>query len=265
VQEDAYKFRVKECLEESGYNVRLIDEDQTSKRADLLAECETDTLLVEVKCKYDDLELQKKLQAAEVREILPYRARVQRNNSLAAIIEKAARQIESSRSISEKAFSILWFHPDPKVGFSESDKQIRMNLYGGRYAFVDSPDDSQWCMECYYTSYSDFFRYDSLDAVALHGEQGVQLLPNTFSKRATHFKASMVYRDFERHSAIWTPELLAASGDALCLHDQVDLKDLEAVRRALEGQNPGYKIIRFIDMHSYGGVMNVDISGGRRS
>jgi hypothetical protein len=265
MQDDPYKFRVKECLEESGYNVSLIDEDQTSKRADLLAKCETDTLLVEVKCKYDDLALQEQLQAAEAREILPYHADIQRKNSLAAIIEDASRQIESSRFISECAFGVLWFHPEPKVGFSESDKQIRMNLYGARHAFVDSPDGSQWCMECYYTTYSDFFRYASLDAVALHGEQGVQLLPNTFSKRASDFKESRLYRDFERHSAIWTPELLAASGDALCLHERVDLKDLEAVRRSLEEQNPGYKIVRFVDIESYGGVMNVDLCSGRRS
>jgi hypothetical protein len=197
------------------------------------------------------------------REILPYYAEIQRNNSLAAIIEEASRQIEASRFLSERALGVLWFHPEPKVGFSDSDQQIRMNLYGGRYAFVDAPDGSQWCMECYYTTYSDFFRYASLDAVALHGDLGVQLLPNTFSKRASDLKESRLYLDFERHSAVWTPELLAASGDALCLHDQIDLKNLEAVRSALEGQNPGYKIVEFIDMHSYGGVMNVDMSSGR--
>lgn len=258
MQDDPYRLRTKGCLEESGYKVCLIEEDRTCKRADLLAQCESDALVVEVKCKYDDLDLSERLRTSGVRKIVPYHAEVQRNNSLAAIIEEASRQIEASRFLSERAFGVLWFHPDPKLGFSDSDKQIRMNLYGGRYAFVNAPDDSQWCMECYYTTYSDFFRYVSIDAVALHGEQGVQLLPSTFSKRASDFKETRVYRDFHRHSAVWTPELLAASGDALCLHGRVDLKNLEAVRGALEEQNPGYKIVTFVDMHSYGGVMNVD-------
>ena len=30
MQADSYMLRAKKCLEESGYNVRLIDEDQTS-------------------------------------------------------------------------------------------------------------------------------------------------------------------------------------------------------------------------------------------
>ena len=265
MRDDSHMLRVKKCLEESGYNVCLIDEDQTSKRADLLAKCETDTLLIEVKCKYDDLGLQEQLQAAGAREIVPYHADIQRNNNLAAIIEEASRQIESSRFLSETAFGVLWFHPEPKVGFFDSDKQIRMNLYGGRYAFVDAPDGSQWCMECYYTTYSDFFRYAALDAVALHSDDGVQLLPNTFSKRASDFKESRLYRDFEQHSAVLTPDFLAARGEALCLHGRVNLKDSDAVRRVLEGQNPGYKFVRFIDMHSYGGVMNVDLSRGRNS
>lgn len=265
MQNDPYKFRAKGCLEESGYNVCLIEEDQTCERADLLAKCESDALLVEVKCKYDDLKLSEQLRVVRRREIVPYHANIQRNNRLAAIIEKASRQIEASRFLSERAFGMLWFHPDPKLGFSNSDQQIRMNLYGGRYAFVDAPDDSQWCMACYYTTYSDFFRYASIDAVALHSEHGVQLLPNPFSQRASDFKETRVYRDFHRHSAVWAPELLAASGQALCLHGRVDLKDLEAVRGSLEEQNPGYKIVSFVDMHSYGGVMNVDWKSDRIS
>jgi hypothetical protein len=255
---DPYKLRAKASLEESGYTVHLVDAKQNDKRADLLATCETDSLIVEVKCKYDDGELSKQLRTAGPREIVPYHANIQTNNSLASLIEEASRQIEASRSLSKGAFGVLWFHPDPKLGFSDSDQQIRMNLYGGRYAFVDAPDGSQWCMPCYYTTYSDFYRYASIDAVALHGEKGVQLLPNPFSARAHDFKKARLYQDFHYHSAVWAPELLAADGGALCIYGLVDLKDLEAVRLSLEKQNPGFKIVKIVDMHSYGGVMNIE-------
>jgi len=52
--------------------------------------------------------------------------------------------------------------------------------------------------------------------------------------------------------------LLAADGGALCIYGLVDLKDLEAVRLSLEKQNPGFKVVKFVDMHSYGGVMNIE-------
>lgn len=255
---DPYKLSVKASLEESGYSATLIEEDQREKRADLLATCDTDSLIVEVKCKYDDEELHNQLRRAGPREIVPYHADIQRNNSLASIIEEAFRQIEASRHLAKGAFGVLWFHPDPKLGFSDSDEQIRMNLYGGRYAFVDGPDGAGWCMQCFYTTYSDFYRYTSVEAVALHTEEGVQLLPNPFSQRAHDFGGTRLYQDFQRRSAVWSPELLAAEGTALCVQGSIDLRDIEAVRAALESQNPAYKIIRFVDMDSYGGVMNVE-------
>lgn len=256
MKRDPYKFKAKTCLEESGYNVRLIAEEQDDNRADLLASCETDSLIVEVKCKYDDLELTNQLSKAEYREILPYHAKIHRNNSLSSLIEEASRQIEASKILSENAFGVLWFHPDPKLGFSDSDQQMRMTLYGGQYAFVDDPNGAQWTLPCYYTTYSDFFRYTSINAVALHVEEGVQLLPNPFSDRIDDFKVSRIYEDFSHHYSIWTPELVATEGGALCLNGEIDLKDIEAVRAALEKQNPGYSV-RFVDMHSYGGVMRV--------
>lgn len=258
MKRDPYKYQAKACLEESGYNVRLIEEEQNDKRADLLASCETDSLIVEVKCKYDDFELFKQLSTAGYREILPYHAEIHRNNCLSSLIEEASRQIEASKILSKDAFGVLWFHPDPKLGFSDSDQQIRMTLYGGQYAFVDAPDGSQWTMPCYYTTYSDFYRYASINAVALHVGEGVQLLPNPFSDRTNDFKKSRLYEDLSHHSSVWTPELLDAEKGALCLHGAIDLKDLDAVRAALEKQNPGYRIVKFIDMHSYGGVMNIE-------
>jgi hypothetical protein len=254
---DPYKLRARACLEEAGYAVQLIDEVQDEKRADLFATCETDSLIIEVKCKYDDEELYEQLRETEPRKIIPYHAHIQRNNSLASLIEEASRQIEGCRHLSDTAFGVLWFHPDPKLGFSDSDQQVQMNLYGGRYAFVDAPDGSGWTMPCYYTTYADFYRYRSIAAVVLHSKEGVQLLPNPFSTRADDFRGTTLYDDFRRHSAVWAPELLAAEGVALCLTGSVNLKDLRAVVVALEKQNPGYKIVRFVDMHSYGGVMNV--------
>lgn len=255
---DPYKYQAKAYLEQSGYSVRLIGEEQDDKRADLLASCETDSLIVEVKCKYDDRLLSQQLSKTGYREILPYHTEVNRSNSLSSLIEEASRQIEATKFLSKNAFGILWFHPDPKLGLSDSNQKIRMTLYGGRYAFVDAPDGTQWTMPCYYTTHSDFYRYTSIHAVALHVEEGVQLLPNPFSDRINDFKVSRIYRDFSHHSSVWTPESLVAEGEALCLHGGTDLKDIGAIRAALEKQNPGYKIVRFVDMHSYGGVMNIE-------
>lgn len=254
---DPYKLRAKACLEETGYAVQLIDEVQGQKRADLFATCQRDSLIIEVKCKYDDDWLCEQLRETEPRKVIPYHALIQRNNSLASLIEEALGQIEGCRHLSERAFGLLWFHPDPKLGFSDSDQQIQMNLYGGRYAFIDTPNGSEVSMVCYYTTYADFYRYRSIAAVVLHIKEGARLLPNPFSTRADDFRRTMLYEDFCRHSAVWDPELVAADGDALCLKGSVNLKDVDAVVLALEKQNPGYKIVSFVDMHSYGGVMNV--------
>lgn len=253
---DPYKFNVKLCLEESGYSVCLIDEVHDSKRADLLATCDTDSLIIEVKCKYDDKDLYEQLKIADPLKIIPYHVYIERKNSLSSIIEEASMQIEESRYLSKDAFSVIWFHPNPKLGFFDSDEQIRMNLYGGQYAFVDGPDGKKWCMPCYYTTYTDFYRYTSIEAVALDIKEGVQLLTNPFSKRAENFKNSKLYNDFKSHSAIWTPELFATNGEALCAKLPVDLKDPKAVCNSLEQHNPGYKIIRLnVGLQSIGGML----------
>jgi len=143
------------------------------------------------------------------------------------------------------------------VAWAEARIADNVKVNTGAWAFVDAPDGSGWTMPCYYTTYADFYRYRSIAAVVLHSKEGVQLLPNPFSTRADDFRGTTLYDDFRRHSAVWAPELLAAEGVALCLTGSVNLKDLRAVVVALEKQNPGYKIVRFVDMHSYGGVMNV--------
>jgi hypothetical protein len=132
-----------------------------------------------------------------------------------------------------------------------------MNLYGGRWAFVDTPEGSHLCIPCYYCTYSDFYRYTSLDCVILHAEDGCVLMPNTYSSRLDVFRQSCLYKDFEKHSAIWSPEVLEEAGEALCLKGKVNIKDACLVFQHLSLQYPKHKI-RFVDLNAYGGVMKVD-------
>jgi hypothetical protein len=235
ITDDLYKQTVKACLEESGYSVELLKDTAAAQTADLHATCSTDSLLVEIKCKFDDGALHSALRAAPDGQVIHYATEIERLSRLSTIIRKAAAQIESSRYLSPKAFGILWFHPELKVGFS--DEQIKLNLYGGRYAFVDAPDGNGYCMPCYYTTHSDFKRYAALAAVVLQSKEHVELLPNPFSPVATEFEETTLYKDLIHN--VWTPEIARDNAEALMIRPKsIFLTDARETRSALMDENP---------------------------
>lgn len=254
---DAFRNKVKSCLEESGYKVSIIPEENDVKRADLFAKCDSDALIIEVKCKFDDKNLCETLNKTEPGKQVPYFKSIKRQNHLASLVKKASEQINATRQLYGNVFGVIWFRPNPLIGLYDSDKQIKLNLYGGRYAFVDAPNGSKLCVPCYYCTYSDFYRYRNIDAVILNIEDGALLLPNPFSAIKHDFQKTRLYQDFEHLSAIWTPELSKAEETALYIEGSFDLQDQSLIKYELEKQNPGYRIIMFVEPNSIGGVMKI--------
>lgn len=256
VAKDNFRNIAKSRLEQIGYHVSIIPEDNDAKRADLYAKSDSDALIVEVKRRFDDKMLCETVGKTKPREIVPHSKPIKRQSCVTSIIKEASEQVLVTLQMYRNAFGVTWFHPNPMIGFSIADRQIKLNLYGGRYAFVDAPNGSHLCRPCYYSTYSDFYIYRNIDALILDLDDRAQLLPNPFSTKAHAFRKTKLYKDFKCSSAIWTPELQSRK-TVLYIKGDIDLKNESLVKYELKKQNPGYKNFRFVQLNSIGGIMKI--------
>lgn len=246
-------------LQQIGYRAMSIQESDKDKRADIFAECESDSIVIEVKSKADEKEvtLYQELVNSPEEQPISYQEAIERKDRITKILKEASKQIEETKIQYSDSFGVIWFQSKTKLGFSESYEQLKMNLYGGRYAFVDAPDGTGYCMQCFNTYYSDFYRFKNVDAVILDMPKGCQLLPNQHSQTSNKFQNTKLYEFFASGGAIWSPEIMQKEGTALNLSGSVDLKNISKVIQELEKQNPGYKIKTFVDMNAYGGIVKI--------
>jgi hypothetical protein len=243
-------------LKETGYQVKPIPTAQTHgvKRADILAESATDTLIVEVKSRLDEDGFADRVKRTSSGQHVDFQNKIRRNETLSSAIEDASRQIESTKCIYPNAFGIVWLRPQQKFGLFDTLEIALATLLGVKYAHVIDPDGTMNLRKCYYCDFSDFYRYRNIAAVIFNKAIDGLLIPNKWCPEAGPFRRTLLFQDYEKAEAIFDPHSEVDSGEALVLDGEADLKDEDSIVRALQAQYPGLRVI-FTDKWEVGGVI----------
>jgi hypothetical protein len=226
------KAALKKILEDKGFKVELIEETDEST-PDVLASDSHTQLLIEIKERYGTD--RSRVDGLDVRL-----DKVVRQNTLSGISKKAVEQLKSRST--GRTFNLLWLVADPadrKLHY----EQFRMTTYGIRIV-TGRRAGHGFAKECYYATYSDFYRWrDVLDGVALGNFGGVFV--NDYSPRYRCFRATNFVKLFE--PAVWEPAELEQRGDAFRLDADVDRSDEAAVKKAIEAKY-GVEVSGFEDL-----------------
>jgi len=251
---DTESVIAKHYLEQVGYKVTPIPASQAEKRADLFAESDSDTLAVEVKSRFDEDRIQSAVINSSVGEISPYHVSLEKSNAVSKVISEASKQIKSVKLSKGAMFGVLWFRPQPRIGFLDTPEVLLATLLGVKWAMVRPPEGEWAWMRCYHCNYCDYYRYTDIDATVINTDNEGKILLNTFSPRANDFVSSHIYEYFMSHGAVISPEREEKEGAALILRKEVDLTSESEVAKALEIQYGGYTV-KFAEMQSIGGVL----------
>lgn len=226
------KAAIKKILEDKGFKVELIEETD-ELTPDILASDSHTQLLIEIKERYGAEG--SRVDGREVRL-----DKIARQNRLSGISKKAMEQLKSQSTA--RTFNLLWLVADPtdrKLHY----EQFRMTSYGIRIV-IGTRAGQSFAKECYYATYSDFYRWcDVLDGVVLGNFGGVFI--NNYSPRYRRFRTTGFVKLFE--SAVWDPTELEQRGDALRLDSDVDRSDEDAVKKAIEAKY-GVEVSGFEDL-----------------
>lgn len=226
------KAALKKILEDKGFKVELIKETG-EETPDLLASDSHTQLLIEIKERHSTD--RSSMDGLDVRL-----DKVVRRNTLSGISKKARGQLLLRST--DRMFNLLWLVADPadrKLHY----EQFRMTSYGIRIV-TGRRAGRGFAKECYYATYSDFYRWrDVLNGVALGNFGGVFV--NDYSPRYQCFRATNFVKLFE--PAVWQPTELEQRGDAFRLDSDVDRSDEDAVKKAIEAKY-GVEVSGFEDL-----------------
>jgi len=216
------KAALKKILEDKGFKVELIEETSEKKTPDLLASDSHTQLLIEMKERYGTD--RSSMDGLDVRL-----DKVARLNTLSGISKEAAKQLQLHSS--DQMFNLLWLYADP-ANRNLHYEQFRMTTYGIRIV-TGMHAGHGFLKECYYATDSDFYRWrDVLDGVALGNFGG--MFVNDYSPRYRRFRTTNFVQLFK--SAVCDPTALEQRGDAFRLDSDVDRRDEEAVKKAIEAK-----------------------------
>jgi hypothetical protein len=239
-----------------GYSSEPIDRPgPNGKSADLWGHKETDCLVIEVKSRTDDAEIEHRLQQAPEGEMLQWEGDLGRKNRLSAVVEQASRQISDSQ-VHYAGIGVLWFRATPEIGFDDSEHQMQATLLGIRDICWIRGEEWRGSI-AFFATYSDFFRFPNIDCAVLEIKDKGRLLLNPFSPRKEEMKRSRLYGFFAGNGSVLDVDALVPPKGFIVRGD-VDRGDENAVRSALCDQYPGYKFVLF-DMKSWGFVTKVSL------
>ncbi len=216
-------------LEDLGFMVTLLEEEEVRRTPDLLATKKGQRFLIEVKAKGDDLGalLERQRMLAEG-DLVIHGARWAPKNTISGIARDGAFQL-SDHPPEERDFSLLWLHAegsDPQSQF----EQFAFTLYGKTHVY--SVLNPQFNYECYFFYDSVFYRWrDILDGAILSTPTEAQLCSNTYCPRYSSFQNSELVKAFDQ--AVIDPIKLERAGHAIVADCDIDRKDHDKVKQYL--------------------------------
>jgi len=223
MKDEDSKVHAKIMLEAAGYSVTSIPPSKTpgQKRADLKATFEQEVLIVEAKSKDPHQEYLHLLNEVQTHGLGDCSREVVAWNALSSVAEKASLQLEATPA-PETAVRILWIsclHDDWEFIFDAFRHRLYGNVELVLFQKTGGLPKMVGTRPCYYYDPSDFFRFQSIDVAVFAGPKGAQVLVNEFGSRVRHLRATRLYSGMKDLSALWDPQTLRESGEALAILD----------------------------------------------
>lgn len=207
-----------------GFEAEIIPEHE-DERADISAWRNNDYYLFEVKSRDDHPALMEQIDKKPNFQITEYSKELKRSNKISSIIKKASNQLAKTPK-SNNDFSCIWFRAVHHL-IPDEIECIQASLFGIRHLLVTDSERKFHHVKCYYFDYSDFFRFQNINAVVTDNGKAIQICINNYSNRISEFRNSELYRYFEKANALIDPDrfnkgskLLVADID--CPRNQVD-------------------------------------------
>ena len=178
-----------------GMHVKKIEPSRKDQRPDFLVKDDFESYLVELKSKFPDFEdLQDRNERLNRGEIVEEKTKLRYENTLSGKIKKAASQL-TSYAEEQVDYKLVWLHAQghqPDLQY----KQFEVTLYGK----ADIANlATRKVMPCYYYMASEFFyRQAQIDGAIISTNKGGRFCLNTFSRRYSGLKKSVLCAKFGR-------------------------------------------------------------------
>ena len=224
---------------------------QDGKRADIIAERDENSYLIEVKSRLDHPSLISEIKESKDFEIVEYEKKLCRSNSLSSIINDAVDQLDQTPNVNH-AFKVIWFRAIESL-IEDEISFIKATLYGKKHLLARDKNGKISHAECYYYDFNDFFEHQTLDAVILDNGQGLELCVNDFSNRVEEFRKCSLFRLFSDNNSVIDPVILKSMNQIYVADTNVSRNNEPAVKDYVEKK---YNVhIQVLNMNSFGGVI----------
>ena len=230
MKESEFKPLVKQFLNQFGFEVFDIPENEKSKSPDFDVVGDKDRYTLELKIKGDDpIEIQNDENALLKGELVSKSIPVGPRNTLAGIIRDGVKQ-NIDHDPDHNTYHIIWIHSagqDPNL----LNSRFHATLYGTETLFSIRKTN---VINCYYFHNSAFFSWrEYLDGAILSHYDQIQLCINTLSPRAKDFRMSQLTVSMAK--GLCDPDVLEARYDDLYIADcEIDRKNENDVLKYLQ-------------------------------
>jgi hypothetical protein len=191
--QDTSKSEVQQFLKRLEFVVDLIEEAPDQKRADLRATDANASYLIEVKTRLgSDFEANLSEHGfAESFVTLAYA------NAVSSQVEDAVRQLSETLSHPEE-FQLLWYQ---NLDQDECERVVK-TLYGIVTVIRPGGVSGAESIDCFYLTFSEFFRYPQVVGAVLAHQNGGVLFPNHLAPAYARFRTSRLFQVFHEHEAV---------------------------------------------------------------
>ncbi|MDA2928195.1 hypothetical protein MYX78_13375 [Acidobacteria bacterium AH-259-G07] len=222
--ENPSELRVRNFLENQGFDVGRIQVNEKDRRADYKVRDESDTYIVEVKGRAEDEEYLEDLfrkGVAEKQKLLG------RTNTMSGLIQEAADQLRST-PCEEGAFRIAAFVASTEDADVDLE-QFESTLYGTVNLLTEEEDGIALATPCFYFTFNEFYRLPDVDAALIFAQRGSKLYLNTFSQRVEAFRRARLYELYDQHNAVVDPGEMERRETAFVADCNLDRRDEKAL------------------------------------
>ena len=211
-------------FESLGYVVTRIPESSDGQQADYSIENGIDQFIAEVKSRGQDVEFERSMEQfghAESQQTTG------RSNPISKQISVATRQIAATADQEPSSLRVIVFvaagdDPDMQV------EQFQATLYGRVYLLREG-DAGVVAVPCFYFTFSDFFRFNDVDAAVVITPAGARLYINSFAGRRDRLRQSKLHKVLSAAGAVTDPEAQEQRGDAFLADTDIDRRDETAI------------------------------------
>jgi len=252
MQESEFRPLVKQFLNQFGFEVFDIPENEISKSPDFDVVGEIDRYTLELKIKGDDpVEIENDENALLRGELVSKSIPVGPRNTLAGIIRDGVKQ-NIDHDPDHDTYHIIWVHSagqDPNL----LNSRFHATLYGTETLFSIRKTN---VFTCYYFHNSAFFSWrEYLDGVILSHNDQIQLCINTLSPRVKDFRRSKL--TVSMANGLCDPDVLEARDDNLYIADcEIDRKNENDVLKYLQ-KKYGLDHLQTIPMNQHTGSIAI--------